>query len=114
MQRLEGDHCYAFFSDPTVFDELHGEELGTFFLTDFMVVNFDPLIWQGLGLDRHPELRELYFGNYTRVLYLAQMPTPAREQAARAAASRLGLRFEMTTTGLAPFEGQLLQLLERV
>ncbi len=113
MRRLHGDHCYAIFTDPPVFAELHGDELGTFFLTDFMVVNFESLIWQGLGLDTNPELRDMYFGHYTRALYLAQMPTPDRERAARNAAERLGLRFDMRTTGLEAFQRQLIPLLER-
>ncbi len=111
MARLQGEHCYAFFAGPATFDRLHGEELGTFFLTDFMVVNFDSLIWQGLGLDQHSELRAQYFGNSTRALYLAQAPTAARITAARSAAARLGLRFEHHTTGLAPFRSQLSDLL---
>lgn len=110
MRRLAGDHCYEFLTGSNQFAEMHEAELGTFFLTDFIVVNFESLIWKGLGMDKHPELRTMYFGNYTRALYLAQEPTPSRIAAAKAAASQLGLRFEMHTTGFEPFREQLVSL----
>ncbi|MGI9412403.1 MAG: DUF1638 domain-containing protein, partial [Hyphomicrobiales bacterium] len=69
-----------------------------FFLTDYMVRQFDKLIWEGLGLDRHPELRDMYFGNYTKVIYLAQIEDDALEEKARAAAERLGLAYEHRLT----------------
>lgn len=110
MRRLSGDHCYEFLTGSSDFAEIHQAELGTFFLTDFIVVNFESLIWKGLGMDKHPELRDLYFGNYTRALYLAQQPTAARIAAAEAAAAQLGLRYEMHTTGFEPFREQLVSL----
>lgn len=102
IERLPGDHCYSFFMGAEAFRELHDEELGTFFLTDFLARNFEPLVWKGLGLDNHPELRDMYFGNYRRVVYLAQVEDATTEQLARAAAERLGLIFEMRSTGLGP------------
>ncbi|NNF53411.1 MAG: DUF1638 domain-containing protein [Acidimicrobiales bacterium] len=110
MRRMSGDHCYEFLTGSNAFAEIHEAELGTFFLTDFIVVNFDSLIWRGLGMDKHPELRDMYFGNYTRALYLAQEPTSVRIAAAEAAAAKLGLRFETHTTGFEPFREQLVSL----
>jgi hypothetical protein len=100
VERLPGAHCYEVFAGRQQFERLMDEEPGTFFLTDFLVRNFDRLVWRGLGLDRHPELRDAYFGNYRRVVYLAQ--TESREVAllARLAADRLGLTFERRFTGL--------------
>ena len=104
VERIEGDHCYAFYSKPGEFDALMEEEIGTFFLTDYLVRHFDRLIIQGLGIDRHAQLMGVYFGNYKRIVYLAQMPDAALEKMARAAADRLGLEFEMRITGLGGLE----------
>jgi Protein of unknown function (DUF1638) len=101
--RLPGDHCYGFFSGSDVFAALHEAEPGTFFLTDFLAKHFDALVWQGLGLDRHPQLRDAYFGNYTRVVLVSQTVDPALVEVAREAAERLSLRFEHHHVGLAPF-----------
>lgn len=101
VERLPGAHCYDVFTGSETFQGLQDEQLGTFYLTDFLVRNFDRLVIQGLGLDRHPELREAYFGNYTRVIYLAQMHDTGLLEAARVAANRLGLAFETRYTGLA-------------
>jgi len=103
IRRLPGSHCYEFFTGGEAFQELHEAELGTFFLTDFLAKHFEPIIWQGLGLDRHPELLEMYFGNYTRVVLLSQQDDSKVVAAARAAADRLGLAFEHRHVGLAPF-----------
>jgi hypothetical protein len=104
VERIEGDHCYAFYSKPDEFDALMEEEIGTFFLTDYLVRHFDRLIIQGLGIDRHAQLMGVYFGNYKRIVYLAQLPDAALEKKARAAADRLGLEFEMRITGLGGLE----------
>ena len=104
VERIEGDHCYAFYSKPGEFDALMQEEIGTFFLTDYLVRHFDRLIIQGLGLDRHPQLMSTYFGHYKRVVYLAQIPDAALERKARKATERLGLNFEMRVTGLGGLE----------
>ncbi len=103
LRRLPGAHCYEFFAGSAVFASLHEAELGTFYLTDFLAKHFDALVWQGLGLDRHPQLRELYFGNYTRVVLLSQTDDAEVVVAGRAAAERLGLRFEHVPTHLDPF-----------
>jgi len=99
VQRLQGAHCYEFFSGSGAFAEMMEEEPGTFFLTDFLARNFDRLVVVGLGLGRHPDLLPVYFGNYRRVVYLAQTDDPALVTAARRAARRLGLKFELRRTG---------------
>jgi hypothetical protein len=101
-ERLPGAHCYEFLAGADRFAALHEAEPGTFYLTDFLVRNFDRLVIRGLGLDRHPELLPTYFGNYVRVVYLAQSRAPELVEKARAAAARLGLAFECRYTGLEP------------
>ncbi|HEX6012511.1 MAG TPA: DUF1638 domain-containing protein, partial [Geminicoccaceae bacterium] len=98
VERIAGPHCYAFYAGQEVFDALADAEPGTFYLTDFLVRQFDTLLIEGLGLDRHPELLPLYFGNYRRLVYLAQTEDAELEQAARAAAERLGLAYERRFT----------------
>jgi hypothetical protein len=100
VERLPGAHCYEFYAGSDAFAALQEAEIGTFYLTDFLVRNFDRLVIRGLGLDRHPELLADYFGNYTRVVYLAQSDDPALVPAARTAAERLGLAFDHRLTGL--------------
>jgi hypothetical protein len=102
--RLPGSHCYEFFTGSERFAALHEEELGTLFLTDFLAKHFEALLWQGLGLDRHPQLLDVYFGNYRRVVLISQTDTPAVVAAGRAAARRLGLEFEHRHVGMQPFD----------
>jgi hypothetical protein len=104
VKRLPGAHCYEFFSGSDRFAEIHEAELGTFFLTDFMVRQFDAIVIRPLGLDRHPELRSAYFEHYRRVVYLAQTESPELVAKARKCAERLGLEFETHFTGLDPFD----------
>jgi len=94
VERIEGPHCYAFYAGLDAFDALAEAEPGTFYLTDFLARQFETLVIEGLGLDRHPELLPDYFGNYTRLLYLAQTDDPELTAKAEAAAARLGLRYE--------------------
>jgi hypothetical protein len=107
VERLPGAHCYEFFAGAERFAELHDEEPGTFYLTDFLVRHFDRLVFRGLGLDRHPELLPDYFGNYRRVVYLAQTQSPELEDKARDCAKTLKLAFEIVFTGLGPFDRAL-------
>jgi Protein of unknown function (DUF1638) len=103
VTRLPGSHCYEFFSGTQQFTAMHEEEIGTFFLTDFLAKHFEPLLWQGLGLDRHPELRDMYFGNYKRVVLISQTENEAIVAMGLVAAQRLGLEFEHRHVGLEPF-----------
>ena len=102
VERIQGAHCYEFLAGSSVFERLSDEEPGTFYLTDFLLRHFERIVIRGLGLDRFPHLAEQYFGNYRRLVYLAQQPTAERLSAAQAAAQRLGLAFESRDTGLAP------------
>ncbi len=101
VERVPGAHCYEFFATPPVFAALAEAEPGTFYLTDFLLRHFERLVIEGLGLDRHPELFDAYFGNYRKLVYLAQAPVPGggAEAAARAIATRMGLGFEYRPTG---------------
>lgn len=99
VERLPGAHCYAFFAGLERFEAVAEVELGTLYLTDFLVRHFDRLIIRGLGLDRHPELMPMYFGHYTRLVYLAQTVDPVLTEAAQVCAERLGLSFERIDTG---------------
>ncbi len=102
IERLPGAHCYELFAGSHAFTEIQAAEPGTFYLTDFLLRNFDLLVWRGLGLDRHPELRDTYFANYRRLVLLSQRAEPADIAAGRDAADRLGLDFEHVHTGLQP------------
>jgi hypothetical protein len=99
VARLPGAHCYEVFAGADLFAQLHDAEPGTFFLTDFLARHFEALVWQGLGLDRHPGLRDTYFGNYRRVVLLSQSTDPDVVAAGQAAADRLGLAFEHRHVG---------------
>ena len=99
IERIEGAHCYEFYAGSAAYAALQDEELGTFYLTDFLARQFESLVLAGLGLDRHPELIDDYFGSYRRLVYLAQTDDPALTARAKAAADRLGLTFERRMTG---------------
>lgn len=94
IERLPGAHCYSFFAGEQRFKEISEQELGSFYLTDFLAKHFERLVIKGLKLDQHPELRDQYFGNYTRVVYLSQEDNPSLRALAKNAALFLGLDFE--------------------
>ncbi|MDQ3501718.1 MAG: DUF1638 domain-containing protein [Acidimicrobiia bacterium] len=107
IERLPGAHCYEFFAGASLFASLHEADPATFYLTDFLAKHFDRLVWDGLGLDRWPQLRDDYFGNYRRLIYLSQTDSSVLVDKARAAADRLGLEFEHHHVGYGDFQPAL-------
>ncbi|MGB9332095.1 MAG: DUF1638 domain-containing protein [Steroidobacteraceae bacterium] len=99
VERLPGAHCYEFFATPQIFAALAEAEPGTFYLTDFLLKNFERLVVRPLGLDRHPVLKDEYFRNYRRLIYLAQAAKPGSIERAREIAAYLGFSFEYRFTG---------------
>ena len=99
VEMVEGPHCYSFFEGNAAFAARAEEEFRAFYLTDFLVRQFDAFVWEPLGLDRHPELRDTYFGHYEKLVYQAQTDDPALTAKAGEAARRLGLDFERRFTG---------------
>lgn len=97
VEMLDGPHCYSFFDGNVAFAAR--DEMAAFYLTDFLVRQFDTFVTKPLGLDRHPDLRDMYFGNYDRLIYLAQTDTPELQNTAKACADRLGLKYEYRFTG---------------
>jgi hypothetical protein len=106
IPRLAGEHCYDVFARADVRAALE-EEPGTYVLTDFLARTFEHTVLRELGLDRHPELRDAYFAHYTRVLWLAQRPTPATRAAAERAAAAIGLPLDERAVGDAGLERAL-------
>jgi hypothetical protein len=96
---VEGPHCYAFFEGNAAFAARSETEFDAFYLTDFLVRQFDAFVWKPMGLDRHPELRDMYFGNYRKLVYQAQVDDPALDAKAEDCARRLGLAYERRFTG---------------
>jgi hypothetical protein len=110
IERLPGAHCYEFFATSKVFEALAEAELGTFYLTDFLLKNFERLVIRPLGLDRHPELAREYFRNYRRLVYLAQAERPGALEAARRIAESFGFVFEYRFTGFGELGSRLATL----
>jgi hypothetical protein len=108
---LRGPHCYAAYAGMHAFDQMMRDEPGTFFLTDFLAASFDHLVLEGLALDRFPELKNDYFGNYQRVVYLQQRRDPELLRKAQMASESIGLPLEIEHTGLRHLEQQLDELL---
>ena len=107
IERLPGAHCYEFYATAQRFAEMHEQEPGTFYLTDFLVRHFERLVAKTLGLDRHPQLIAEYFRNYRRVVYLIQDRANSDIEHARAIAERLGLEFSVLETGYGSLESSL-------
>lgn len=107
VRRLPGAHCYDFLAGRENYEQMQEQEPGTFYLTDFLAQHFQRLVIEILGIDRHPELLEMYFGNYTRLVYLAQTDSDELTEMARAAADQLGLRFERKFTGMGEMVPEL-------
>ena len=107
IERLEGAHCYEFYAGSKLFKDLNNREIGTFYLTDFLVKNFERLIIDSLGLSKHPSLKDEYFKNYKKIVYLAQKHNEDLELKAKDCADYLNLEFSIHYTGLDNFENQL-------
>ena len=110
VEMVEGPHCYSFFEGNAAFAARAEEEITAFYLTDFLVRQFDAFVWRPLGLDRHPELRAMYFGNYTKLVYQAQTDDAALDARARDCAARLGLAYERRFTGYGDLPAVLARL----
>jgi hypothetical protein len=108
--RLRGPHCYEMFAGEERFARIADERPATFFLTDWLVRNFDRAVVRGLGLDRHPELKPMLFGNYEAVLYLRQVPNPRLAEKAETIAAYLELPLEISDVGLGELEERLAAL----
>ena len=104
VQMVAGQHCYSFFEGNERFANISESEFTAFYLTDFLVRQFEAFIIKPMGLHRHPELRDLYFGNYEKLVYQAQTDDPALTEKAKAAAKTLGLGFERRLTGYGDLE----------
>ncbi|MBI1170648.1 DUF1638 domain-containing protein [bacterium] len=112
VEMLEGPHCYSFFEGNAVFAEHLDSEFTAFYLTDFLVRQFDAFVWRPMGLDRHPELRDMYFGNYTKLVYQAQTQDPALDAKAEDCARRLGLAYERRFTGYGDLANAMAKMAE--
>lgn len=110
VEMVEGPHCYAFFEGNAAFAAKAEEEFTAFYLTDFLVRQFDAFVWKPMGLDRHPELRDMYFGNYSKLVYQAQKDDPALDAKAEDCARRLGLAYERRFTGYGDLAVTLAQV----
>lgn len=109
VSRIGGPHCYSFFAGEAAFDALAEEELGTFYLTDYLARHFETLILEGMGIRKYPQMRDMLFSNYKRLVYLAQTDDPILDEKAEEAAAVLGLAYEKRQTGygeLAEFMAQ--------
>ena len=110
VEMIAGPHCYSFFEGNDRFAKFSEDEITTFYLTDFLVRQFDAFVIKPMGLDRHPELRDMYFGNYEKLVYQAQTDDPALTGKAKACADRLGLAFERRFTGYGELKSTLARL----
>ncbi len=110
--RLRGPHCYEMFAGEARFGDIADKRPGTFFLTDWLVRNFDRAVVKGLGLDRYPDLKAMLFGNYEAVLYLRQVPNPRLAEKAHDIAEYLALPLEIEDVGLGELEERLAELVE--
>ncbi|MEO9653152.1 MAG: DUF1638 domain-containing protein [Roseobacter sp.] len=110
VEMIAGPHCYSFFEGNNRFADITEQEITTFYLTDFLVRQFEAFIIKPMGLDRHPELRDMYFAHYEKLVYQAQTDDPKLTEKAKECAARLGLTFERRYTGY----GDLSAALERL
>jgi hypothetical protein len=113
IERLPGAHCYQFFAGGDRFDAMHADDPTAFWLTDYLAKHFQRLIMGGLGIEAHPELRDMYFGNYTKLVYLSQTDDPAIEAKARRAAADLDLEYHHLPTGYGELEESVVEFTRR-
>jgi hypothetical protein len=109
--RIAGPHCYEMYAGAADFDAMMTENAGTYFLTDYLLRSFESLIIKGMGLDKHPDLRDMYFCNYTRMVYLAQQEDPELVEKAQWAADYLGLTLEIRQVNYGALETRLVELM---
>ncbi|WP_282051677.1 DUF1638 domain-containing protein [Phaeobacter inhibens] len=110
VEMIPGPHCYSFFEGNETFARNADEgEITAFYLTDFLVKQFDAFVWRPMGLDKHPELRDMVFGNYTKLVYQSQINDPALLTKARDCADRMGLAFEHRHTGYGDLQSAMLR-----
>lgn len=107
VEMVQGPHCYSFFEGNDRFAQNSETDMTTFFLTDFLVRQFDAFVWHPMGLDRHPELRDMLFGNYEKLVYQAQTDDPALTEKAKLCAKKLDLPFERRFTGYGDLQTSL-------
>jgi len=107
IQRLSGAHCYEFYSGSENFSAMAEQELGTFYLTDYLAKHFEQLIMEGMGLNKHPQLIEMMFAHYTKLVYLVQEPNRQLDHFAEMAAQKLGLKYERVETGYGQMANEL-------
>jgi hypothetical protein len=112
VEMLAGPHCYSFFEGNDLFLAKSETEFTAFYLTDFLVRQFDAFVWRPMGLDRHPDLRDMYFGNYTKLVYQAQTNDPALDAKAQDCAARLGLAYERRFTGYGDLAAEMARMAE--
>jgi hypothetical protein len=112
VERIPGAHCYQFFAGQDTFDAIQEEELGTFYLTDFLARHFDRLVIRGLGLDKKPALIPMFFGHYKKLLYLAQTEDGELQLAAQQAAQALGLEYQYRYTGIGEMATSIVNFVE--
>ena len=110
VEMIKGPHCYSFFDGNDVFEARGDEEMRVFYLTDFLARQFDAFVMEPMGLDKHPELRDMLFGNYEKLVYLAQTDEPELDAKARDGARRLGLEYERRFTGYGDLATVLAEL----
>ena len=109
-EMMPGAHCYQFYAGGQAFLAMHDDDPTAFYLTDYLAKHFDRLIITGLGIADHPELQNIYFGNYTKMIYLAQTTDPTLDEKAKAAADRLGLDFERVSTSYGELESEVIRV----
>lgn len=108
VERIAGPHCYSFFAGNDAF-AANEDDVTSFFLTDFLARQFRAFVIEPLGLDRHPQLKDMYFGNYTKLVYLSQVEDEALQQKAKEAADYLGLTYEYRFTGYGDLTAELMR-----